>query len=94
MSALAIVVSFSVLAPSEAVYCTQPMPIEDARTRLEQMIPNGDFKAWRRAHPGVGVPGVIARGHPNYNDALSGKTVDNPDTDETHVVPPCKPFPE
>jgi hypothetical protein len=89
MSATAIVVSF-MMGTSEAAFCTQPAPIEQAQEHLSKI----DMRTWLRAHPGLTVPSIIVRGHPNYTDALAGKIVDDPVTGASHSVPPCAPFPK
>lgn len=88
MSATAIIVSFA-LGTSNAVFCTKPMPIEEARQQMSTI----DLSKWVKAHPGMTPPNIIFRGHPNYNDALNGKVVDDPSSGETLSVPPCAPLP-
>ena len=83
MSATAIIVSF-VMGTTDAVFCTAPVPIEQAQVQLAQ-VPNGSD--WSRAHPGLTPPSIITEGHPNYAPALAGKN------DGVHSVPPCVPFP-
>ncbi len=88
MSATAIIVSF-IAGTTEAAFCSVPMPLEMAQI-LVQKIATPD---WKFTHPGFTPPNYIIRGHPNYNDALQGKIIDDPLTGETKTVPPCKPFP-
>ena len=88
MSATAIIVSF-IMNTSEAAFCTQPMPLEQAVEQMKQI----DISTWVKVHIGFTPPNIIIRGHPNYNDALNGKIVDDVDGLSSHQVPPCAPLP-
>jgi hypothetical protein len=93
MSALVIIVSF-IANTADAAYCTKPMAMEDAQAALTtQIVPNGDFPAWKQKHPGFTPPNIIIRGSPGYNDALNGKIVDDPLLGVSRNVAPCAPFP-
>jgi hypothetical protein len=89
MAVTAIIVSFAI-GTSNAVYCSKPMPLDQAQAEVAKFPVGAD---WVSKFPGLTPPNYIVRGHPNYGDAINGKVVDDPVTGVSTTVPPCKPFP-